>query len=170
MLGAMFFRRRPSAPTPSVSETLLSLVGSHLPDEDTATHSVIAAVAGLVACVAYADGVYHPDEKREVARLLGRVHGLPPAGAQAISALLDDRIAELARAEMHAHARAMKEGTEPEARLEVLDVLLDLAAADGVVSVQETELLRRIAKSLGLSSDEYNAAQARHRDKLSVLR
>ncbi|MFK7990429.1 MAG: TerB family tellurite resistance protein [Sandaracinaceae bacterium] len=167
----MFFRRRPDRPPPpSVSDTLLALVRDHMPDADAGSHAVIAAVAGLVACVAYADGEYHPNEKREVERLLGRVHDLPRNGVRAISSLLETRIAELARAEMHAHARAMKEGAEPEARLEVLDVLMDLAASDGVLSVQETELLRRIAGSLGLSPDEYNAAQARHRDKLSVLR
>lgn len=171
MLAAMFFRRRKDRPLPpaSVSDTLLSLVKEHMPDADAGSHAVVAAVAGLVACVAYADREYHPNEKREVARLLGRIHDLPSAGVRAISGLLETRIAELARSEMHAHARAMKEGTEPEARLEVLDVLMDLAAADGVLSVDETELLRRIANSLGLSPDEYNAAQARHRDKLSVL-
>jgi tellurite resistance protein len=50
-----------------------------------------------------------------------------------------------------------------------LDVLVDLAAADGELSLAETDLLRRTTAALGLSPDEYLASQARHRDKLKVL-
>ncbi|HJL20036.1 MAG TPA: TerB family tellurite resistance protein [Sandaracinaceae bacterium LLY-WYZ-13_1] len=169
----VFFRRRKSrAPVtePTVDEVLLSIARDHMPDTSEDEVRIVAAVAGLVGCVAYADGHYGPDESREVEALLGRVHDLPRAAVNAICALLDERIAELARGEVHEHARVLKAGTEREARLEMLDVLMDLAAADGVITVDETELLRRVAKLMGLSTDEYVAAQARHRDKLSVLR
>jgi len=141
-----------------------------MPEADESETRIVAAVAGLVGCVAYADGAYRREEAREVERLLGRIHDLPRRAVGAICALLDARIAELARREVHEHARAIKEGTEREARIEVLEVLMDLAAADGEITVEETELLRRVAKLLGLSVDEYVNAQARHRDKLSVLR
>jgi hypothetical protein len=39
-----------------------------------------------------------------------------------------------------------------------------------VLDMSETNLLRRIARALGLSDDEYNVSQARHRQRLSVLR
>jgi uncharacterized tellurite resistance protein B-like protein len=168
----MFFRRkRPARPAaPTVDEALLEIVRAHMPDAPEDEVRIVAAVAGLVGCVAYADGEYRPDEAREVERLLGRVHDLPRAAVDAICALLDARIAELSRGEVHEHARAIKRGTAREARIEVLEVLMDLAAADGEITVEETELLRRVAKLLGLTVDEYVNAQARHRDKLSVLR
>jgi uncharacterized tellurite resistance protein B-like protein len=53
--------------------------------------------------------------------------------------------------------------------VELLDMLMDLAAADLVVSMDETNLLRRLAKLLALSDQDYLASQARHRDRLSVL-
>ena len=34
----------------------------------------------------------------------------------------------------------------------------------------ETNLLRLTATALGLTQDDYNACQARHRDKLAVLK
>jgi hypothetical protein len=39
-----------------------------------------------------------------------------------------------------------------------------------VLKHDEQTQLRRIAKALNLSQDEYNAIQAGHRDKLSTLR
>lgn len=168
----MFFRleRAPRPAAPTVDDALLSIVREHMPDADEGEVRIVAAVAGLVGCVAYADGEYRRDEAAEVERLLGRIHDLPRAAVEAICDLLDSRIAELSRGEVHPHARAIKQGTEREARIEVLEVLMDLAAADGEITVEETELLRRVAKLLGLSVDEYVNAQARHRDKLSVLR
>lgn len=167
----MFFRkkRRAAPPPATVGETLLALVREHMPDADETEVRIIAAVAGLLASVAYADGEYSRAEKRMVERLLHRIHGIPRRAVEAITALLDERVAELARGDVHEHTRAIKEGTEREARIEVLEVLMELAAADGVVSVAETELMRRVAKLLGLSSPEYAAVQGRHRDKLSVI-
>ena len=64
----------------------------------------------------------------------------------------------------------MRELTDLDLRREVLDVLVDLAAADDEVSMSETQLLRRTATAMGLSQDDYVASQARHRDRLSVLK
>jgi len=168
----MFFRRRradsPSAST--VNDELLGIVREHLPDEaDEEEVCILAAVAALVACVAYADGVYHADEVRAVRRMFDRVHDLPPRGVEAMMALLDERIADLARGEVHEHARLLKQGLTREARAEVLDVLMDVAAADGQISILETELLRRITNLMGLDPNDYVHAQSRHRDKLAVL-
>lgn len=167
----MFFRKRAgSAPiADTVGETLLAVVREHMADADETEVRIVAAVAGLLASVAYADGDYSREERRTVERLLQRIHGLPHSGAAAIASLLDERVAELARGDVHAHTRAIKDGTEREARIEVLEVLMELAAADGVVTLAETELMRRVATLLGLSTREYAAIQAPHRDKLGVI-
>lgn len=167
----MFFRRKRPAkpPKPTVGDALLTMVREHMPDADEVEVRIVAAVAGLFACVAWADGEYSRDEARMVRRLLEHIHDLPPRAVDAICALLDERVGDLARGDVHEHTRAIKQGTERGARIEVLDVLMDLAAADGTITVAETELLRRVAKLLGLSVDEYVAAQSRHKDKLSVL-
>ena len=170
----MFFKRRRAADAPSASTVkaeLLSIVREHLPDEaDEEEVRILAAVAALVACVAYADGEYHADEVRTVRRMFDRVHDLPPRGVEAMMALLDARIADLARGETHEHARLLKKGLTREARVEVLDVLMDVAAADGQITIQETEMIRRITNLMGLDHNDYVRAQSRHRDKLSVLR
>ena len=166
----MFFRKKRSTPpAPTVSDALLAVVREHMPEADELEVRIVAAVAGLLACVAYADGAYSRDEARHVERLLGHVHDLPASAVEAIVALVETRIADLARGDVHDHTRVIKQGTERGARIEVLEVLMELAAADGQITVAETELLRRVAKLLGLSVDEYVAVQGRHKDKLSVL-
>jgi len=165
----MFFRRPTEPPPATVDQKLLAVVRDHLPQADEAEVRVVAAVAGLFACVAYADKDYSADEADEIRRYLGHIHDLPPAAADAISDLLDRATPDLARNGVHIHTRAVKEGTERGARIEVLDVLMDIAAADGTIRLSETELLRQVAKLLGLTTDEYLAVQDRHRDKLEVL-
>nr|MCU0677346.1 TerB family tellurite resistance protein [Myxococcota bacterium] len=68
-----------------------------------------------------------------------------------------------------AHAAVVRELLDRDGRLEVLDTLLEVAAADGVIATSETNLLRRLATALGLTQADYTALQSRHRDKLGVL-
>jgi len=86
-----------------------------------------------------------------------------------VAALLGERMAELAHESLQTYTRVLYEQLERGARLEVLDVLMDLAAADQLLAMEETNLLRRIARGLGLSDHDYLAAQERHRMRLSVL-
>jgi uncharacterized tellurite resistance protein B-like protein len=151
-------------------ERLVASVRSHLGGADEDTVRIIAALAGLLACVAYADRDYTGREREQLRRVLSRVHGLSPAGVETIGALLDENISGLTTTSFQGYVRDLKELTDPETRLEMLDALMELAAADDAVSTAETNLLRRTASGLGLSADDYNAVQARYRDKLSVLK
>ena len=66
--------------------------------------------------------------------------------------------------------RDRRELGDRELRVEVLDVLVDVAAADGVLSTPETNLLRQVTTALGLSQTDYNEAQSRHRERLTALK
>ena len=55
-------------------------------------------------------------------------------------------------------------------RVELLQTLLELAAADGAITHHETNLLRLVTRALGLSQLDYNHAQAKHRDRIAALR
>ena len=97
------------------------------------------------------------------------MHGLSPAGVDAICGLLADQISYVALLGDHDWTRDLRELAERELRLEVLEVLVEMAVADQVLKHEEQTQLRRIAKALSLTQDEYNAVQAKHRDKLSTL-
>jgi uncharacterized tellurite resistance protein B-like protein len=149
---------------------LKEIVRDHMSGADDETVRAVVSVAGLLACVAYSDRQYTESEKSVIKSELARIRGLSNAGIEEISKLLEENIFELTTTSSQTYLRDLRELSDYEMRVEVLDVLLSLAAADQTVSVVETNFLRRAATALGLSPEDYNAVQARYRDKLSVLK
>lgn len=162
-----FWNRSESEGTPEVSEQLLELVRSQLPAADPASVRIVTAISGLLACVAFSDRELHDAERTHLREVLGRVHGMSKDGADAICELIEKHMTELTVINPHAYTRSLRELTDREMRLEVLDVLVDTGAADGELSFTETQMLRRLANALGLDQQDYNTAQERHRDRLS---
>ncbi len=155
--------------TAQARDRLARIVEQFLADADDATRRIVTAVAGLLAKVAYADGHYSTQEEEAIQKELSRVHGLSPAGVDAICGLLADQISHVALLGDHDWTRDLRELADRELRLEVLEVLIEMAVADQVLKHDEQAQLRRIAKALSLTQDDYNALQAKHRDKLSTL-
>lgn len=145
-------------------------IAPHMAGASEETRAVVTAVAGLLAAVAFADQDYSPAEGRHVREELGRIHGLGDAGVNAICGVLAENIGGVVAAGHQRWVRDLREHTDRGQRIEILDVLLDLAAADDDLSLAEANYLRRLATALGLEQSEYNAAQARHRSKLSALK
>ncbi|MGB8329089.1 MAG: TerB family tellurite resistance protein [Polyangiales bacterium] len=165
------FRRKnkPAATTPEARDRLAEIVEQYLSDADDATRRIVTAVAGLLAKVAYADGHYSAQEESTIQKELSRVHGLSQAGVDAICGLLADQISHVALLGDHDWTRDLRDLADRELRLEVLEVLVEMAVADEVLKHDEQTQLRRIAKALSLTQDEYNSLQMKHRDKLSTL-
>ena len=167
----MIFRRKPDLEElpPRARDRLAEIVEQYLTDADEATRRIVTAVAGLLAKVAYADGEYSTQEEAAIRRELSRVHGLSAAGVDAICGLLADQISHVALLGDHDWTRDLRVLAERELRLEVLEVLVEMAVADEVLKHDEQTQLRRIANALSLTQDDYNAIQAKYRDKLSTL-
>ena len=162
--------RNEAARTPTASEELRALVRRSIPNADQEQAAIVGALAGLMAAVAHADRKYSEAEREAVSDALSKVQCIAPEALGAIEELFAERLAELAHEPLQTYTRVLYEQLAREARLEVFEALMDLAAADEVLDMQETNLLRRIARGLGLSDDEYVASQQRHRARLSVLR
>lgn len=169
----MFFKRAPKPAAPRAgADVLRDRVRSelHVDAEDEDTASIVIAVAGLLASVAYADRVYGEAERAYARDALSRLDGLTSSGVDAICELLNEHGRQIAAQNPQAFTRELRERTDIELRREVLTVLVDLAAVDGELSLAETDLLRRTSSALGLTPDDYLHAQAQHRDKLSLLK
>jgi uncharacterized tellurite resistance protein B-like protein len=152
------------------SERIDGLIRAQLPEADEDSAEIVIALTGLLACVAYADRKYTDAEQAHVREALERVQGLTTAVVDTICAALRDHVAEIAASNTQAYTRVLRELLELEPRRELLDVLVDLAASDGELALAETDLLRRAAAAMGLTNDDYVASQARHRERLSVLK
>jgi uncharacterized tellurite resistance protein B-like protein len=144
-------------------------VQRELPEADEETVLVVAAIAGLLGAVAYADRTYGPDEEARVRSELSRVHGMTPPGIEAVCTVLRAHIVEMSTVQAPRHARLLLELCDRELRVEVLDTLVELAAADGTIDTAEVNALRLLTNALGLTQHDYNDAQAKHRARLKVL-
>jgi uncharacterized tellurite resistance protein B-like protein len=141
-----------------------------LGDADEETVRVVAAMAGLLAAVAYADRSYSSEEEAEVRAALGRIHGMTSSGVDTVCDALREHAASARAIGVPGYTRDLKELADVELRREVLDALVDLAAADGRITTPETNLLRQVTTSLGLSQSDSNESQARPRERLAVLK
>jgi uncharacterized tellurite resistance protein B-like protein len=162
--------RGDTAPQSSSADALRHSIALHLPGADAETVTVVTSMAGLLGAVAYADRDYSAAEEARVRHELSRVSGMTATGIDAICAALREHIVEVSTVQIPRYARALVELADVELRREVLRSLVDLAAADSSISLVETNLLRQITKSLGLSQDDYVELQARHRQHLDSLK
>jgi len=151
------------------AEQLENTIRTELVEADEETVCVVTAIIGLLGAVAYADGDFSPDEQQRVREELERIHGMTPRGVNVISSALKNHILEIATVQTPHYTRALRELGDHELRLDVLEMLMALAAADQVITSAETNIMRQITSSLGLTQADYNAAQAKYRDRLSVL-
>ncbi|HYO96584.1 MAG TPA: TerB family tellurite resistance protein [Polyangiaceae bacterium] len=165
----MWNKRASTVPLPGGAAALAARIGMEMRDADEATIRVVTALAGLLAAVAYADRDYSEDEEARVRLELGRIAGMTPAGIDAICVTLREHVVEISTVEAPRYCRALLELGDRELRVEVLEALTELAATDGAITTLETNWLRQVTKALGLTQDDYNSAQAKHRERLSVL-
>jgi uncharacterized tellurite resistance protein B-like protein len=151
-------------------DALRESVAREMNGADAETITVVTSLVGLLGAVAYADRNYSAEEERRVVEELGRVHGMTEQGVSAICKVLREHVVEISTVEIPRYARALLELGDEELRREVLGALVDLAAADESLNLAETNLLRQITKSLGLSQQDYLEAQQRHRQHLDALK
>jgi uncharacterized tellurite resistance protein B-like protein len=163
------FANKPPAGDANAAD-LEALVARHLPGADSSTVRIVAAIGGLLATVAYADSHFAPEEEATLREELARVEGLGEAGVSAICDLLRARAAHIAAVGAPGFTRTLRELADRDFRLEILQLLVKLAAADGTISLVEVTLLRQLTTALGLTQEDFNQLQAAHRDKLSFLR
>jgi uncharacterized tellurite resistance protein B-like protein len=169
MFGRWLTRVREGFEGPGTGD-LEAVVQNALPLADRETVLMVVAIAGLLGAVAYADRSYSAEEGKRVRAELARLNGMSADGAEAIASLLEKQLVQLSTIETPRLCRVLRELGDDELRREVLGMLVDLAAEDGVITSAESNVLRRLTSTLGLGQDDYNTAQARHRERLGVLR
>jgi len=154
----------------SAGGVLRASIERELPSADKETITVVTSIAGLLGTVAYADRDYSSAEEARVRTELLRVQGMTQSGVDAICKTLREQIVAISAVETPRFTRALLELADEDLRREVLGTLVELAAADESITLAETNVLRQLTTALGLSQQDYLAAQERHRQHLSILR
>ncbi|NJN55485.1 MAG: hypothetical protein HC804_12465 [Anaerolineae bacterium] len=108
---------------------------------------------GLAARVAYVDEAATAAEIKLMAKLIGRFWGLDETMAMFVAQTAVSSVDY--SYDYFRMTRQFGEATSYEERLRFLDVLFQIALADGFVSYEETEEIRTIAHAINLSNQEF---------------
>lgn len=134
------------------------------PDETPSRDDLRLAVAALLVEAAHMDGTFDPDERETVVRLLTDRFPLDASSAAALVAEAEEAVA--GAAEIWSWARVVKDRFDPAERIEMIEMLWEVAYADGELHHYEANLLRRVAGLIHVEDRDSGAARKRVLAKL----
>ena len=124
------------------------------------------AVAALLIETARVDHTLGEAERRLIGRLLERRFGLSPDQARALEQAAESRAER--SAQLFGFARTINERLPRERRTELIEMLWEVAYADGVLDPLEDSLLRRIGGLIDVSDRERGEARLRVLTRLGI--
>ena len=137
-------------------------------EPDRARH--IAAFAYLLGRVAHADLDISRRESAEMERIVREKGHLPTEQAVMTVEIAKRQNRLFGHVENFLVAREFKELATREQKMELLDCLFAVSAADGSISTREDGEIRQIAAELLLERPDFIEVRSRYRDFLDVLR
>ncbi len=164
-----FFSLGKSKVAPKLAN-LPSKLAQALPELDDQAHAKIAAISGLLACVASSDFHVSVHEKSDIEKMLLHWCHLEPKAAQVVADLALQEVNALASLDVYDYTKSLDKLLNDDERVGLLETLFELAASDGEVSHDESEFIRHVAHGLKLEHREFVAARATVLDYLKVLR
>ena len=133
---------------------LLAPAPAALPDTDARL-----ALAALLVRVARADHDYAPAEVARIDRVLAQHHGLSVGEGARLRAEAETLEAEAP--DTVRFTRALKEAVALEERAALMQALWSVALADGGRAAEEEQMLRMVARLLGLTDPDSALARQR---------
>ena len=140
-------------------DALMAELRRALPEDESVVIRYIAIVIVLLGQVAYADGRFTEGEEATLRRLLEHVDRFAPSSIDAVCASLRGNLTELREEERALCYRELKSLCDSRERVEVMRLLVRLAAADGAVSPQEASAIRAIGAELAVPMSEIEALE-----------
>ena len=126
----------------------------------------LAVAALLLEAAVVVDGDFDPHEREIVRRLLQRCYSLSPDDAQLLIAAAERRV-EMS-AQLFAFTSTVNSRVSRERKIEIIEMLWEVAYADGVLDPLEDTLLRRIAGLIDVSDHERGEAKRRVLQRLGM--
>ncbi|WP_437631407.1 TerB family tellurite resistance protein [Sorangium sp. So ce854] len=131
-------------------DALLKELRAALPDDEAVVLRYIATVIVLLGKVACVDGRFSSKEDALLRELLTHVDGLAPSGVDAVFNALQGKLPALQEGEVDRCYRELKALCNARERVEVVRLLIRLAAADGAPTPAERAEITSIAEELGV--------------------
>lgn len=124
------------------------------------------AAAALMVEAARLDDAFDADERARIETLLQQHFAL--SGAEAGDLLSAGEQASSDSVEWQGFTRAIKDGFEPEERVALIEMLWEVAYADGELHDYEASLIRRITGLLYVPDRDSGEARKRVRTRLGI--
>ena len=122
------------------------------------------AAAALMVEAAQMDDEFDADERATVQRLVAKRFGLSREESESLVEAAEARIA--AASQLHGFTRVIKDAFSQDERVELLEMLWEVAYADGRLHDHEANLMRRITGLLHVPDRESGRARKRVLERL----
>ncbi len=143
------------------------LTGRAQPAADTAADELALAVTALMIEAARMDDDFDADERATIERLLASRFDLAPAELGRLIASAERAARD--STQFFPFTRQICNRMEPEARVQIIEMLWRVAYADGIVDAQEEALLRRVAGLIHVSDRDRVLARRRALSEIAGL-
>ncbi len=130
----------------------------------------VAGFAYVLSRIARSDLNISETESRAMERLVAEHGDLPEAQAVLVVQIAKTQQKLFGGTEDFLVTREFNQIATRDQKLDLLDCLFAVAAADGVISVEEDEAIRQVASELMLEHPDFIAVRMRYRDYLAVLK
>jgi uncharacterized tellurite resistance protein B-like protein len=167
MLGVS---RATPRPTDSGATDTVQRIVSELEALDATQARYLAAFAYVLSRVANADSTICVNETEAMREIVQKLGHLSEAQALLVVEIAKSQTRLLGGTENYLVTREFRDVATDAQRLELLDCVFAVAAADGTICSIEESQTGQIAKELGFTQPEYAAALAGHAEHRSVLR
>ncbi len=124
------------------------------------------AAAALMVEAALMDGSFDPLEREAIRDMLVDRLGVAASEADLTIAEAETRVAQAA--DHWSFARVLKDRLDEPARIGILEMLWEVAYADGRLDHMESALIRRVAGLLYVPDQDSGAARRRVRERLGI--
>jgi uncharacterized tellurite resistance protein B-like protein len=156
--------RGASAETESVRKVVEAL--DHL-DENRARY--VAAFGYILGRVAHADLKISPEETAAIERVVAQHTQLPEAEAIIVTQIAKTRAQLFGGTENFLVTREFDRLATREQKLDLLDCLFAVAAAEGHISVTEDNEIKQVSQELHLDHPDFIGVRSKWKDQLSVF-
>ena len=136
--------------------------------ETRASH--LAAFAYILGRVAHSDSNFSEAETLKMQEIVSGLGRLPEAQAVLVVEIAKNQVRLFGSTENFLVTRRFREMASPDQRVELLDCVFAVSAADQSISVLEEAQAGQIAKELGLNHDEFVAARITYQEHLETLK
>ena len=136
--------------------------------EDRARY--LAAFAYVLGRAAHADSHVSAEETRKMEEIVRFLGHLPEPQAVLVVEMAKHQVRLFGGAQNYLVTRRFRDLSTSEQRIELLECVFAVSAADASISVVEESEARRISKELGLDHEEFVRARAAYVEHLEALR